>query len=170
MSHPRKAIRDFVATLLTDATPAGARVYPSRALDLEQLKEPAIAVFDDSESVEDPEADYPRRELTLLVEIHTNQSDPRALDNAMDALALAVEIALDSNPRMDNRVISTLYQGMKKDRDAKGNTVVGVMVMEFAVEYTVRLPELTLPDFEVLTNQYENHPGSDDRVELEQDE
>ena len=88
----------------------------------------------------------------------------------MDALALAVEIALDSNPRMDNRVISTRYQGMKKDRDAKGNTVVGVMVMEFAVEYTARLPELTLPDFEVLTNQYENHPGSDDRVELEQDE
>ena len=59
MSHPRKDIRDFVATLLTGATPAGARVYPSRALDLEQLKEPAIAVFDDSESVEDPEADYP---------------------------------------------------------------------------------------------------------------
>lgn len=170
MSHPRIDIRLKVAELLTDATGAGDRVYPSRAFGLEQAMLPALAVYDDGEDVQDPESDRPRRTLTLLVELHNHGKDAKALDDGLDELAWQVEIALDANPRLNGLAIGTQYQGMKKARDADGNTIVGVLIMEYAVEYTVELPEPTLPPFSVFDNELPNYAGTGDRVELEQDE
>ena len=169
MTHPRTSIRVFIAALLrAAATAAGDRVYPSRDIGLERSALPAIVVFDDGEEVQDPESHWPRRDLAMMVEVHLVDDTPDEADAALDSIAWDIEAALDGNPRLGGLAIGTEYRGMKKDRDAKGQDTVATMVMEFGVEYTLRLPGPEMEAFELYHGEYANYPGTVDEVHLEQ--
>jgi len=168
MSHPRQDIRAHVAARLAAwPTAAGQRVFPSRAVGLEMAAQPAMAIYDDEERVSDPGSDRPRRELTLKVEIYANAADPVTLDAELDAMAWAVEAAMDQDPRLGGLAIGVGYTGMIKARDAQGQLHVGCLTMSFVVEYSARLPEPEAPDFLLYHGEYPNYPGAVDEVHME---
>lgn len=176
MTPDRTLIRRKVADILKApveiegtqvwATPAQERVYPSRTLGVEVRALPALLVFDDKEEVDNPNATYPRRTLTLQVEARDASRDPQELDESLDRLGRAVELALEADPRLSGLVIGTDYVAMKKDRAAEGSQHFGSLTLTFLVEYVATPEDPDLPDFLRFHGAYAGYPGAEDRVNL----
>ena len=176
MAHPRKEIRDAVATLLVDAeTAADDRVVKTRVIPWRRQQLPAIAVYTDSDPV-DPRSKTtsPRqydRTVELVVEIGVLHTDALSADDALDALELEVLSALGVDPTL-GEVCDDLFLAVSEPEFfADGDKVVGTLRMQFDVTYRQFVPadeDVDLPDdFDTANVRYNlgNEVHEDDQAE-----
>jgi hypothetical protein len=138
MPHARKSIRDAVASLLiAGSTSAGSNVFTNRPNRAWQSELPAIFIQSGSESA-NPRAlnvtNY-RRTLDLKIELKIEEND--TTDDDLDALALQVETIMNANQLLglSGTVTSVVYQGSDPTITSEGEQTIGVLVMNYQVQY-----------------------------------
>lgn len=107
----RAEIRASTVTLLTDATPAGKRVFASRIAPLVKPTYPLILVYTPEEDMEGGRGTPPSFEhrLTLVVDVRSHAgsiedvSDPQSVEGALDGLCEAVLDRLLTTPEWVNQ-------------------------------------------------------------------
>lgn len=153
VAHPRKLVRDAVVALLTNATSAGSRVFPTRIEPIRKAQLPAIAVYTLSEESA-PETDSAPRELARIVRVeiagfvaHTNAIP---VDDAMDALAEQIESAMDADRYLDGAAYDSVLEGTElqvREDDARSDPLLGIITLTYAVEYRTTPVVGSLDDF-----------------------
>lgn len=146
MAHERQDIRAaIVARLIAASTGAGSRVSTQRMRPLRKAGLPAILVYSDSEKVSEGSAETSPRELTrtavFVVEAWVS-AEASALEDAMDAIALQIETAMDqdlnlahpSTPTVPTAFDSTLI-GTEFGVDPDGELPMGCVHLEYAITY-----------------------------------
>lgn len=138
MPHERKLLRDAVAAqLVAAATSAGSRVELSRMGPLKASELPAICVYTNSETVE--EVSRAPRVLTRAVELEVEgwvEVDAgENVDDALDALALEIEEAMDTDPEHDSCALSSILTATEYGVSPKGAKPMGCVRLTYAVEY-----------------------------------
>lgn len=135
MNHPRKDIRDAVVALLTGATSAGSRVYPSRFAPVSESELPCLLVYTLSEDVE-ISSESPReygRSLKLIVDIRAAAA--ASLDNTFDALALQVESAMMQDFTLGDRVNDIILQNTEISVSVEGDAEIGSCALTYLLPY-----------------------------------
>lgn len=126
------------------ATAARDRVFSSRQAPLRSSEIPAINVYVDSETIDDVSASSAPRELkrTMVLAVEGWVASSSAVDDALDALALEIETALDAAvpAGASDLVLSSSEIGLKVD----GAQPLGCVHLEFEVTYYTD-PRLTAP-------------------------
>jgi hypothetical protein len=146
MAHERQDIRTaIVARLIAASTGAGSRVSTQRGRPLRKAGLPAILVYSDSEKVSEGSAETSPRELkrtaVFAVEAWVT-AEASVLEDAMDAIALEIETALDqdlnlahpSTPAVPLAFDSVLI-GTEFGVDPDGELPMGCVHLEYAITY-----------------------------------
>lgn len=162
-THQRTLIRRAARAALLHRTPAEDRVSTSRFLPWKGKDLPAIAVYTTNESV-DPasEQSAPRvltRRLELAVEGLVQISE--AVDDELDALALAIERAMHADEWLGDTVGRCVLTATDIDFSERGNETVGHVRLVYAVTYETEAPEagaVDLKAFKTLDVHY--NPGA----------
>lgn len=135
MTHPRKAIRQRVIALLTDAIPAvGARVFKTRVHPLHTGEVPAICVYTLRETSQDGDLEGTLdREAGLAIDLYAR--DREAPDDELDDLCAAVEALMKADKTLgrkalDNRLTETVF-----GYDREGQAVAGHGRLTYLVRY-----------------------------------
>ena len=135
--HKRKQIRDQVIDTIKAALPElSGRVFGRRMYDLESDELPGVLVYS---SDEDAQPHTPgllrsvRRELNLSAVLVVN---PLGTDeDALDALAWAIEQALEADRGQGGLALDTNYTGCSGFLDAESDPPVAGLELEFAIAY-----------------------------------
>jgi hypothetical protein len=155
--HERKAIRAAtVAQLIAANTAAGSRVYATRKPPNESSALPVINVYTLSDQTEEVTANTASRELkrlvNLVIEAYVASTDNA--DDAIDALALEIETAMDS----DESIAGTCGWSWPSETQTQvdfGDKQYGTLQMIYHCEYhselrqsgaALNLQDLTLVD------------------------
>jgi hypothetical protein len=152
-THERQQIREAIAAALVGKTAAGARVFETRILPLRMPELPAVAVYSLSESSDDQQT-APRelkRRIDFAVEAAVKQGTN--IDDALDAIALQVETAMDADPTFGGLASDSMLVGTQLDVVEEGDRMMGVAVLRYAVTYYTPERSATsavLDDFETV--------------------
>lgn len=179
MAHPRALIRQaVVAQLIAASTAAGARVEATREIPRRRTDGPALGVYTPEESVASAETRTAPREhtraLTLVVEGIV--SGASGVDDALDALALEVEDALDADDTFGRKAAESSLASTDLEVVEDGDRTVGLIRLTYTVTYYTFAPrEVDAPDAFVSAGVKYDLNGSvipqdqaEDNVELEQ--
>lgn len=144
--HQRKVIRDVVVGLLLGRTAAELRVLASRVVPYRKNELPAISVYTLDETVDGDSASTAPRELTrdLKLEIAgwvAHIPDGPLVDDAMDALALEIETAMDADPFLAGAVGDSILEGTTMAIRGEGDALMGIVTLTYAVTYRTLAPE-----------------------------
>lgn len=135
--HPRKLIRDKVVQLLTGATLAAERVYPTRIVPYKKGGAlPVIAVYTLAESV-DPQSvqSAPReltRDLSLVIEAWV---DGAASDDALDALAEQIECVMERDPFLEGTAAQSVLSETETEVVTEGDRPMGILMLTYSITY-----------------------------------
>ena len=138
--HERKLIRDAVVdALLARSVVATGHVFKGRRTPLRRDELPGINVYTESESADDQET-APReltREMTLILEgfVSLAGDEVEDLDSTLDALALAIEFAMDGDEDLQEVVGDIVLASTELGEAVDGNRPVGVVRLEYKVTY-----------------------------------
>lgn len=125
MDHPRSAIRAAVRDRLAAALPdLAARIYVQRATPLVRERLPAIMIYARDERIDEAYTADPgarRRVLTLAVEIVAAGRDAH---DAADALAAAVESALEADETLGGLLEGSRLMRTEMEMDGDGETPI----------------------------------------------
>lgn len=96
MAHPRKTIRDALATLLLNKTAAVDRVYSNRSRPQSVSKLPAIGIYNagDTAALFDESPRRYRRQFNIAVDCYVKDTGGDEIDDTLDDLADEVERAV----------------------------------------------------------------------------
>jgi len=169
--HPRTLLRRAVKQILLAAgTPAGDRVRTCWAVQTKISDMPLLLVYDDDERNQGEQGDdYPILAITLEIEGQVEGSDPEAVEDAMDALALAVQRALAANPTLNGTASRVRYKGAGKTRSTKGSRIAGGITLSYEAQYTMPDPDPgSLDDLLHVHADYDLQPA-DGRVDAADD-
>ena len=161
MAHERKELREAIVSQLkgpsNNRTAAGARVYETRQGPLRTSELPALSVYIDSETVTEDSDKTAPRELTRIatVAIEGWCIATTAVDDALDALALEIETAMDVDLNLGltafDSVLSLSEFGIKLD----GERPMGCVHLEYKVTYHTDLRvAVAVDDFDTADIQY----------------
>lgn len=170
--HERRAIREACkAQLVAAATVAGSRVYETRSTPFARVELPAIAIYTESEESEDKQS--APRELTRTLELKI-EACVEALDNvddSMDAIALQIETAMDSDWTLTGTVGDSVLTETTLEIAVLGTKPVGVVIMTYTVLYhtDMRIAAI-LPDFTTAVVNYDLANSQPDPRDQAQDE
>lgn len=155
MIHSRQFIREQAVTDLTGLTETGSNVFKSRVYPLKSASLPGLCVYTIEEDSE-PQAMGGRsiRSLEFAIDIHV-QGKEGEIDDALDAVAVEVEAALENDRKFDDFALNSYLQSTEIEYNKEGKKPVGVMKMRYIVEYSSRGFLLT-QDEDFLTNQLGN--------------
>lgn len=146
MSHPRKAIRQYVTTLLTGATTAGANVFDSRVRRLPVSLLPALLIYTRSDKANGTVSDAPRiylRTLELAIEVAVASAN---MADTLDDLTREVEILLENDDGLGG-LGEISYSGTEIELDGDADPALAIAVMTFTVEYEDDLKSAVLNTF-----------------------
>lgn len=141
VAHPRKLIRDAVVAALTGATAAGTRVKGTRVEPQRNTQLPAIGVYTLSEEVDAQSAGTAPRELTrdLKLEVAGWVADSSALpvDDAMDALAEQIEVAMDADRYFGDTAANSILQSTEMSvlEENAADPLIGIVKLTYTVTY-----------------------------------
>lgn len=145
MAHPRELIRQAVVALLIAAnTAAGARVYGTRFDPHKKGALPGLSVYvqndpaDDEASSEMEEA----HELQLEIAGWVAHTDAVPVDQAINALADQVELAMRADPYIGGLASDVVHRGTVSqvvEEDGRSDPVVGVVLLTYSVKYHIAL-------------------------------
>lgn len=145
MTHVRQQIIDDVATTLDGLTTTASRVYPSRVDQLSAAETPGLLIYDTDETVDEEQSTLQTqfRSAVIVVEgvIHGAGGDP--VSDTLNLIASEVETAIFTDVTRSGAALGTFYASTSKSYDAQGDTVVGVIRLEFIIPYVV---EVGAPD------------------------
>lgn len=144
--HQRQAIRRAAVAALVDRTGAGGRVYPTRVLPARRLELPMIAVYTDDESIDGESASSAPRNLDraadLVIEALVAVPPPRIddpvtdfVDDAMDDMALQIEMAMDVDRYLDDTVMDAVMSGTTTEVIQEGDRLMGLVTLTYSVTY-----------------------------------
>jgi len=141
MPHARKQIRDAAVTALTGLTTTGARVYPSRAVPVQEDRLPALLVYTREEtSGVDTIGGAGSRGLQRICSLRVEGicQSIADLDDQADDIAAEVETALAADPSLGGLAKDLqLTQTEIGFTDEGGQPIAGVRMI-FAVQYRTR--------------------------------
>lgn len=154
MAHPRKLVRDAVTALLTNATAAAHRVFPTRVEPIRKSQLPSIAVYTTSEEVVPDTAATSPRELHRIVKVEITgfvaHSDAVPVDDAMDAIAAQIESAMDADRYLGGAAGDSVLEGtimQIREEDARSDPLLGIVTLTYSVEYRTSPAIGSLDDF-----------------------
>lgn len=141
--HERQQLREaIVAQLkgpLNNRTAAGARVTKSRRPPQTTDALPAISVYSVDEPVSEASASTAPRELTRQVKVEivgwVLYVTGSPVDDALDALALQIETAMDLDPNLNGCAFDSLLESTALGEDLSGDRGMGAVSMVFACTY-----------------------------------
>lgn len=147
--HERQAIREAIIAQLTGIAPAyptdaQARVFKSREAPVRIAELPAINIYIDSELIAPgSELSSPRelkRVVVIAIEGWVRASEN--VDDALDALALQIETAMDSDPYLANNAFDSILASTETGIKLTGDKPMGCVHLEYAITYhsQVRTP------------------------------
>ncbi len=180
MSHQRQVIREAVtnilATALSPSVVATGRVQQTRLAPQRENELPAVSIYTLDETIpDDAHLSAPRkltRLLNLAIDGWVKLAHGGAIDNQIDALALAIETAMHIDPTLggpfvanDSWLTSTQIV-MKLD----GNVPMGIVHLVYTVRYFTYAPETAdapLVAFQEFDTHYDlaNAQDPDDQAE-----
>lgn len=143
MPHERKLIRDAVITLLKDSSDVVARagltdIVPRRISPIRISEVPIICVYLDDEVTSEVQT-APRklmRSASLFVEAWATQVDESThIEDTLDAFALEIETALDSDPFFAGTVKTSRLARTTYGFNASGQKEMGAVQLEYEVTY-----------------------------------
>lgn len=153
--HQRQQIREAVAAQLKGvapdfATSAQGRVYETRLVPFRRLELPAVAVYA-LEETSDDQRSAPReykRTLQLAIEGAVKLTDN--VDDALDALALELERAVDADPTFGDTASDSVLASTVLDIVEDSDRSVGVVRLQYSVTYYTYAPDAADHDFDEL--------------------
>lgn len=134
--HLRDQIRAAAAAALTGLATTGARVYVSRAQDMQAANLPGLRLYTTEESAEMLSLGIARirqRTLTLIVEACVKAAS--GYDDTVDDIAKEVEIALDASNTLGGLCKWIEPTQFTLELGGEGDKVVAVGRMTFEVRY-----------------------------------
>lgn len=142
--HQRQIIREAVRDrLLGSNTVAEDRVFKSRVLPYGELELPAIAVYSRTEPVDPDSKNTAPRELTrnlqLVIEGVVKLSED--VDDALDALALEIERAVDRDPTFGGAASDAILSSTDVTIEEDGDQPTGVVILTYTITYYTQAPE-----------------------------
>lgn len=148
-THERQTIRHAAkAALEAAAVVEDGHLFTSRKVAWRKRDLPAVALYAVDENVDpDSAASAPRelvRRLQLVVEGAIEATTPapnNALDDALDALALKIEKALDADTTLSGACGDMVLASTSLDMLEDGEKSIGVVTLTFAVTYRSWAPE-----------------------------
>lgn len=146
MSHERQQIREAIKTQLigalpgpTYATAAGARVYESRLAPIPTAQLPAISVYTADETVDPASYDTAPRELKRTVNVSivgwVSTVANGAIEDALDALALQIETAMDSDLNLSTTAFTSGLLSTEIGISNDGNRPMGAVSLTYSIVY-----------------------------------
>lgn len=137
-THVRQQIREAVATLVTGLTTTGSRVHQSRMRPVADGGLPCLLVHsNDTERVDMADADtLQQRELPIV--IRGLAKGGTTLDDTLDAIALEVETAMATNPRLSGKAQMSRLVSVDTDFDGSTDKPVGEIQLTYAFTYFVQ--------------------------------
>lgn len=163
--HERQSIRQAIKAQLLGVTVAGTRVLETRMIPLPTAQLPAISIYTDSESVEPASKTTAPRELTRTVRVSIAAWVIAAadVDDAMDAIALEIETAMDSNLELAGTAYSSILTGTQADIETTGARPMGCVQLTFDVVYhtdlRVLISDATAANFNTADIRFNPVPG-----------
>lgn len=160
-THERKLLRDAIVaqvkgTAPTFRTAAGARVVSSRHAPNKTDTLPKISVFTADEPVNESSAGTSPRELkrTVRVEVVGWVVASEDVDDALDALALEIETAMDLDTHLDGYAFDSILEATAFGEKLEGERPLGAVSLTYACTYHTqkRIP-LPTEDFEIASSQ-----------------
>lgn len=138
MAHERKQIRDAVVAALTGETGAGARVFASRALPVRHDLPTILVHTPDEETDPASRASAPRvlmRTAQVQIEAIVTAASESALEDAIDAIALEVETAMDVDLNLDGYAFDSALVSTETIVNGDGDKLLGLARLAYAVKY-----------------------------------
>jgi hypothetical protein len=138
MTHRRKTIRDAVVTLLdTGAIVTSGRVYSNRSLPVGESDLPVLLVYTQSETsgALDLSSKTLSRQLTIVVEAVAKDVNDATLDDTLDALAEAVETALQADSAWNGTVFDSTLIATDIDLERNGDVPLGRIRLTYQARY-----------------------------------
>lgn len=138
MTHKRKTIRDAVVTILTNASiVATGQVYSNRRFRIDEDSLPALNVYSATETsvpANNTQTTY-LRTLTLIIMAVAENKASEAIDDSMDALALAVENAMKADLQLAGTAIDNSLTATDFVEDETGQITAGQIALTYQVKY-----------------------------------
>lgn len=148
--HERAALRTAIIAQLSGETGAGARVTSARAAPQPGDPLPAISVYTSEETIDEASKKSVPRELKRnpLVQIEgwVSVAAGGDLDAAMDALALEIETAMDSDQFCDGYASESVLHETKFARALDGARPFGCVTLTYEASYRTDLRMTAPPD------------------------
>jgi hypothetical protein len=184
--HERQHLRELIVARLKgpddDRTAAEERVFKSRRAPVATAQLPAISVYSVDEPVNEKSKSTAPRELErdLRIEIVGWVKASEDVDDALDALALQIETAMDLDPHFHftdgdetcARVFDSILEGTVFGEELSGERPMGAVSLTYVCTYHTqkRLP-LPTDDFELAATQVSlgGEQAEDDRAQDEID-
>jgi hypothetical protein len=138
--HRRHIIRNAVREQLLEKTAAADRVFKSRVVPFKRLQLPALAVYALEEPVDPESRSTAPRELTrnLQLRVECVVAASEDVDDAMDALALQVEDAIDADETFGGEAADAILASTSLEIGERGDQPIGVVSLTYAVTYYTR--------------------------------
>lgn len=136
MPHHRETIRDAVVSAVTNLATTGARVFRSRVYPISAHSLPALLVYCTEEAIEPellPRPQKLRRTLTVVIEGYAKATSD--VDETLDDIASEVETAIGSAPTLSGNCRNAQIRATSIEFADGGDQPVGIIRMEFAVDY-----------------------------------
>lgn len=141
MSHERQQLREAIVAQLkgpsNDRTSAGSRVTKSRMepQTIDQL--PAISVYSADEAIHESSSSTAPRELKRLprIQIVGWVVASSAVDDALDALALQIETAMDLDHTLDHYAFDSILESTSFVQIEGGERPLGAVSLTYACTY-----------------------------------
>ena len=140
MSHIRTELRNAVASTITGLDLTGSRVYKSRIYPIESNKLPCLAVYVQSETIEQATigAQNKQRNIELIIECAASATSN--LDSTLDDICDDVEIAMANNRNLNGLALEVLLESTQMDLNGDGEKPVGIAKMTYRVIAFQNLP------------------------------
>lgn len=166
MPHQRQLIRQAAVAALLDNTSAQSRVSATRVTPFKKGSPPVLAVYTLTEEVDVEESlsRAPRelqRTLNLVVEGWVSPEPGNPVDDAVDALALEVEAAMDADPYLSSTAADSCLESTEVEVLQDGERLVGHVTLTYAVQYQTKIPAEApeLDDFVTAGTTYQVQGG-----------
>lgn len=152
MAHQRELIRYAAIAALTGATAAGARVYNTRVDPHRKGALPALSVYTLGEESADT-GSAPRelaRATRMEVAGWVAGVDSGEVADAMDALAVEIEAAMDADPYLGGAASDSVLEGTTieiREDDGRSSPLIGIITLTYSVSYYTSPTARELDDF-----------------------
>lgn len=137
-THVRQQIREAIATLVTGLSTTGSRVHQSRMRPRGEGELPCLLVHsNDVESISAADADtLQQRDLPIVIRGLAKAG--ATLDDTLDAIALEVETAMASNPRLSGKAHRSQLTAVDTEFDDESDQPVGEIQLTYTFTYFVQ--------------------------------